>query len=146
GSGAEIRLRLTRNLSPATSCPKRRGGRGKMLLVVAPGPRGYSVLQLAIRGCPVTPGGLPMPAAETAGLVDNLRDAGVLTPAQAAELAGTSLDAPVLSADLLRRGWVTRFQAGMIADGRAAELTLGPYVLLDRLGAGGMGEVFRARH
>ncbi len=46
----------------------------------------------------------------------------------------------------MRRGLLTPFQANEIHQGRAARLVLGQYLLLDRLGAGGMGEVFQARH
>src|SRR5262245_14999244 len=83
--------------------------------------------------------------AATDALLDALRGT-LFTPAQTDELAGQFADPASLSAELIRRGWATRFQAGVIANGRAANLVLGPYLLLDRLGAGGMGEVFQARH
>lgn len=47
---------------------------------------------------------------------------------------------------LCRAGLLTPYQARQIAKGEGHRLVLGEYVILDRLGGGGMGEVFRARH
>jgi hypothetical protein len=55
-------------------------------------------------------------------------------------------DGLALSRELLARGWLTPLQADLLLNGRGDELALGPYVLLRRLGGGGMGQVFEARH
>ncbi|MBY0524776.1 MAG: protein kinase [Gemmataceae bacterium] len=55
-------------------------------------------------------------------------------------------NAQALAQELVRRGWLTLFQARLLVNGRAADLLLGPYVILDRLGSGGGGQVFKAWH
>ncbi|MBL8795821.1 MAG: protein kinase [Planctomycetia bacterium] len=50
-----------------------------------------------------------------------------------------------LAKELIRRGWLTLWQARLLLQGRAAGLVLGEYVLLDLLGEGGNGQVFKAR-
>ena len=57
-------------------------------------------------------------------------------PSDGKSLARMLVDAKIL----------TSYQAGMVHQGKIKALVLGDYALLDRLGQGGMGMVFKARH
>ena len=47
--------------------------------------------------------------------------------------------------ELLRRGWITPYQANQLVPGHVNNLVLGSYILLERLGTGGTAR-FKARH
>jgi serine/threonine protein kinase len=89
-------------------------------------------------------------AISTATFVDALRQNQLLSPTQLDEWSRLgkpgSADPRSLAQDLCARGWLTHYQAQHLLSGQADALVLGPYVLLHRLGAGGMGQVFKARH
>jgi serine/threonine-protein kinase len=83
-------------------------------------------------------------------LVDLLRECQLVDADQSIELArlgeAYSGDARALAHELIQRGWLTPYQVNQLLRGMGRELLVSPYVLLDRLGEGGTGQVFKARH
>ncbi len=91
-----------------------------------------------------------MPIATAADLGELLRTHRLLSAQQLGEVEGALQPAfpepRELARELVRRSWLTPLQVNALFLGRGDELVIGPYVLLERVGAGAMGQVFKARH
>src|SRR6476660_50031 len=92
-----------------------------------------------------------MPSAERISrFVEAVRASGLLPAAEMAAFTAAAArpdaDPELLARDLVKGGLLTPYQARRLWKGRAADLFLNQYVLLDQVGEGAMGEVFRARH
>lgn len=78
-----------------------------------------------------------------------LRSLGLVNPADLEKVVA-SLPAGAVARDLAlvlaQNKLLTRYQAARILAGKGDGLRLGQYVLLEEVGRGGMGRVFRARH
>ncbi len=84
-------------------------------------------------------------------IVDRLAASGLLSVGEIATLlASISHEQPSSPEQfvqtLVTRGALTAYQAECILGGRIEQLVLGNYVVLDKLGQGGMGLVLKARH
>src|SRR4051812_4449577 len=89
-------------------------------------------------------------SAKSAAFVEAVRASALLPATELGALvdaaAKPDADPEALARDLVRRGLLTAYQVRRLWKGEGQELFLSQYVLLDRLGEGGMGEGFRARH
>jgi serine/threonine protein kinase len=80
----------------------------------------------------------------------DLRRSGLIDRGQLDQAVGEFLkknpraEAPALAEYLVQTGTLTAFQAERILSQKSAGLVLGPYVLLDAIGSGSMGQVYKA--
>ncbi|HWB14208.1 MAG TPA: family 16 glycoside hydrolase [Pirellulales bacterium] len=82
-------------------------------------------------------------------VVKQLTDSGIVVEGKLAKFVPPKArpqDGETLLRELYKQNLLTKFQAQQVAAGRTKSLVLGNYVVLDKIGAGGMGQVFKAEH
>src|SRR6476659_7175156 len=82
-------------------------------------------------------------------LVEVLGDTSILRADQKAQLAQIAADfgndATRIIEQLVHFSWITPYQASVLLGGHGRDLVLGNYVVLDEIGEGGMGKVYKAK-
>src|SRR6516164_3619679 len=82
--------------------------------------------------------------------IDSLQELQLLEVAQLNELGRMTMpqadDPAPLARELVSRKWLSGYQVNTLMKGNGKELVIGPYRVVERIGQGGMGQVFKAVH
>src|SRR6185437_13724438 len=88
-------------------------------------------------------------AADLKSVVKQLADSGIIAAGKLENFIppkASPKDADELAQQLVKSNLLTTFQAAQVKAGKAKALILGNYTIVDKIGAGGMGQVFKAEH
>ena len=90
---------------------------------------------------------LAAPVVSRAEFLESLAESGLMDPADALPVTvPLTADGAEIAWVLVASGKLSQYQADAVVARRFKDLRVGNYDVLDRLGAGGMGTVFKARH
>jgi len=79
-------------------------------------------------------------------LLPALVTANLLSQEECEQLRQSHRSVQTLTDQLESSGRLTSYQAAQIREGQLSSLQIGDYTIIEPLGAGGMGQVFRAKH